>query len=266
MALCLIESIRPGDLILTREGYKPALAAGCTGIRPVRKIISEDGRTLTGTPNHPIFSENGWTPLQNIEEDNYIMIWQNQKQLSSMELSFGVIPTPGSEATEFTTHQGFPGGKKASASYTKKSGRRHTAQFPKECTSTTRTETPSTTTSPTWNWSHPRNISGLHMDDARREAARRSMDEIIPLASAWHKSEEGRAWHSEMSKRTWINKPTFACTCQHCGNDSQPHFQQEQSFVATTASQPHEGQPVSMTKLDCARTAERSSVPIIQWG
>lgn len=36
-------------------------------------------------------------------------------------------------------------------------------------------------------------------------------------AKAWHKSEEGRAWFSEQSKRNWQAKATTTETCTVCG-------------------------------------------------
>ena len=45
-----IEFVRPGELVLTRQGYRRVLLSGCTGIHSTITVEMEDGRTLTGTP------------------------------------------------------------------------------------------------------------------------------------------------------------------------------------------------------------------------
>lgn len=39
-----------------------------------------------------------------------------------------------------------------------------------------------------------------------------------PKASEWHRSEEGRKWHSEMSIETWKKRTYEAYECQNCSN------------------------------------------------
>lgn len=51
-----IEGLRPGILVLTREGYKRVLAAGMTSSQTdVITVELSNGKTLTGTPNHPVY-------------------------------------------------------------------------------------------------------------------------------------------------------------------------------------------------------------------
>ena len=56
----------------------------------------------------------------------------------------------------------------------------------------------------------------LHMQEAERKAkARENVKKAIAAAPAWHKSEEGRAWHSKhMEGRT---PPRMEKTCEVCG-------------------------------------------------
>lgn len=63
------------------------------------------------------------------------------------------------------------------------------------------------------------NVTGhlrMHMQEADRKAkARENVKKAILAAPAWHKSEEGRAWHSQHSKG---KKPKRAeKTCNVCG-------------------------------------------------
>jgi hypothetical protein len=62
---------------------------------------------------------------------------------------------------------------------------------------------------------------------AARQRAREWVDAIRPLASAWHKSEEGRAWHREHAKRIGFAQyrhegPSFTIgkhICEQCGEE-----------------------------------------------
>ena len=52
-----IEHVAIGDMVLTRFGYRPVIASGMTeeSAQTVTAIFS-NGKTLTGTPNHPVWS------------------------------------------------------------------------------------------------------------------------------------------------------------------------------------------------------------------
>jgi phage terminase large subunit-like protein/RNA polymerase subunit RPABC4/transcription elongation factor Spt4 len=55
-----IEAVIPGDHVLTRKGWRPVLAAGCTGLRQTIKVKTGIG-DLVCTPDHPVYVENiGW--------------------------------------------------------------------------------------------------------------------------------------------------------------------------------------------------------------
>lgn len=41
-------------------------------------------------------------------------------------------------------------------------------------------------------------------------------ERIRPLAAGWHASEEGRAWHSEHGKRTWVGRKGEPRKCDQC--------------------------------------------------
>lgn len=57
-----------------------------------------------------------------------------------------------------------------------------------------------------------------HWNDERAEWQRKHIASIRPLASAWHGSEAGLAWHSENGKRCWESREPTEATCQHCGD------------------------------------------------
>ena len=49
-------------------------------------------------------------------------------------------------------------------------------------------------------------------------------------AAEWHKSEVGRKWHSENSKKLWQSKPLYECTCQECGQRFMSPFPSRAKF------------------------------------
>jgi hypothetical protein len=52
----------------------------------------------------------------------------------------------------------------------------------------------------------------------------------IEKAKEWHKSDEGRKWHSEHGKKTWINKPIFKKNCVVCGKEYETPFPNRSKF------------------------------------
>lgn len=63
-----IENIKIGDNVLTRKGYKKVLASSKTQtIAHVKTVYLSNGKTLTGTPNHPIYIKGkGFIPLDTL--------------------------------------------------------------------------------------------------------------------------------------------------------------------------------------------------------
>lgn len=58
----------------------------------------------------------------------------------------------------------------------------------------------------------------LHNSTEDKKArSREHIEKIRSKAIEWHKSEEGRAWHSEQSKKTWAEKKPNEYVCDFCG-------------------------------------------------
>ena len=57
------------------------------------------------------------------------------------------------------------------------------------------------------------------MTQDRRELFRQWMEIIRPLTKEWHRSEEGRKWHSEHGKKCWEKRKIKARNCEMCGNE-----------------------------------------------
>jgi len=58
----------------------------------------------------------------------------------------------------------------------------------------------------------------MHMkrEEARQKSSER-LNQIRPLASAWHKSEKGKAWHREHTKVSIGKKTLHTYKCDFCG-------------------------------------------------
>lgn len=44
------------------------------------------------------------------------------------------------------------------------------------------------------------------------------INNMIPASKAWHKSEEGRKWHSGMAKKSYSKRKFISKECSHCHN------------------------------------------------
>lgn len=58
-----------------------------------------------------------------------------------------------------------------------------------------------------------RHASGVYRTDARLA----HLAAIRPEAAKWHRSDEGRAWHREHGRATWVDRQPAEATCEQCG-------------------------------------------------
>ena len=72
-----IKDLKLGDLVLTREGYKPIVKL----FRSKKEVITKYG--VTGTPNHPFITPNGEVQFKDLKPETEVYVW-NEK-LSSIE-------------------------------------------------------------------------------------------------------------------------------------------------------------------------------------
>ena len=77
-----IEKIKVGDLVMTRDGFKPVIMTR----DKLKKVVKNIG--LIGTPDHPIITKNqGEVPLKKINDTSILYIW-NEKLFSIEEKNF----------------------------------------------------------------------------------------------------------------------------------------------------------------------------------
>lgn len=61
-----------------------------------------------------------------------------------------------------------------------------------------------------------------HSEETRKKLSERAkaqggIEYARQFADAWHGSDEGRNWHSEHGKQTWLNRQPITRQCQQCG-------------------------------------------------
>lgn len=89
-----VEAIRAGDRVLTRQGYRPVQAAWETGKRDVMTVEFSNGTRLTGTPAHPIWTENrGWVSMDALRYLDIIQVCPTSKPQSTKASFIIAIPT-----------------------------------------------------------------------------------------------------------------------------------------------------------------------------
>lgn len=63
-------------------------------------------------------------------------------------------------------------------------------------------------------------LHGRELTEYEREWRRKNLEENArPAATEWHKSEEGRNWHSEQQKDIWGKKEPIKYVCDNCGKE-----------------------------------------------
>ena len=92
-----IKEIKLGDLVLTREGYKPVI----TIYKRKAKVITKFG--ITGTPSHPFITPSGIVEFKNLTNKSEVYVWRNGKLLSTMAKNITDIQNLREDISEFTT-------------------------------------------------------------------------------------------------------------------------------------------------------------------
>lgn len=82
-----IEKILPGDRVWTRNGTRAVVAAGPAGVRQTYELETASGRTIRGTGNHPVWTQDGWKPLAKITLHDMVTEWANTGQAKSERIA-----------------------------------------------------------------------------------------------------------------------------------------------------------------------------------
>ncbi|MCK9898147.1 hypothetical protein [Frankia sp. AgB32] len=157
-----IEYVAPGTRVLTRDGWRPVTDAGMTDASAdVLRVDLSNGRSLTGTGNHPVFVENkGWTRLDSLTRSDSIVMCPSALTSSCTAASntAGTLTLPAYLTATTSLRESAIGKRARRLAFTKTSGVLRTARSRTAATSTIGTGTRSTTIPRTSNVSRSRSI------------------------------------------------------------------------------------------------------------
>lgn len=91
-----IKDIKLGDLVFTREGYKPVIAI----YKRKAKVITKFG--ITGTPSHPFITPSGIVEFKDLTNESEVYIWRNGRLLSTMAKNITDTQNRTEDISEFT--------------------------------------------------------------------------------------------------------------------------------------------------------------------
>lgn len=134
-----IEKITTNDKVLTRKGWRKVLNCGVTNENAKTFTLTTlDGKKLTGTGNHPIFTSRGVVALRGLAKNDKIYVWK-KKSSSTKTLNFIGIPKQNNRRTENIFNRIFTPERKEFLISTLKYGKTILAKFQKDITSTIKT-------------------------------------------------------------------------------------------------------------------------------
>lgn len=128
-----IETIRPGDYVITSEGPKVVenfFNNGCRPILDLTLVFSNFEVSIKATPDHKFKTSKGWKQLKNLKPGDVLYVLNNSTaKLTTSTTGNGIIPGEQNDCTVLsgntTTAQSQRGTK-----YTTKTGIRRTTTFP----------------------------------------------------------------------------------------------------------------------------------------
>lgn len=137
-----IKDIRVGDFVLTRGGYREVVNARKSHeAARVLKLTLSDGRSLTATPNHPIWvAGKGFVRLDALSYGDEVLDWRIAKQSSLTASNLGATQNLPCAPTAFITGPGATTARPGLAHCIVRFGKTLMALSPRAITSTIRTE------------------------------------------------------------------------------------------------------------------------------
>lgn len=133
-----IELICPGDLVLTRKGFKTVIDQWINKLNSeTMTIVASDGRTLTGTLNHKLLINDSFNYMDTVNYGDKILCL-NQKLLSLTESSLEDIPCLSAHTLETISGLVEITDTEVLARFMSKFGKQNSAKSPKDFTFITR--------------------------------------------------------------------------------------------------------------------------------
>ena len=237
-----IEQVVPGDLAWTRAGWKPVTATRCTQRNAeVLTVALSDGRELTGTGDHRIWTENkGWSRLDALVWGDILSGWKNPpRTFSTKAARTGATRTVRAGSHRVYYQRRVPGG----VQYLHRDvwlDAHPGEEIPDRWHVHHKDEDPFNNDPSNLELLSPAEHNVIHPGDQswEEENLLEHLDRIRPLAAEWHRSEEGREWHVQHGKEPGEGASRGTTSpCAECGT----------AFKSWSTS------PPAKTEDDCSR-------------
>lgn len=216
-----IEDVRVGDMALTRSGWHPVTNCGMTNANAeVMTVEFSDGRSLVGTPNHPVFTTNrGFVPLDALVWSDIIVTddtqeeggqWQHEKTSSSStgQRLFGIRTASQNHHVGTISRTKAVAGSAVLGCSIRRFGSRYTGRFLPGMISTIVTATRSTITSTTSNASRRLNTRSDMLPSFESSGSRTSTVSGITPVSGTAVLKVERGTESTVSKHGKAESPS----------------------------------------------------------
>lgn len=82
-----IETLKVGDLVLTRNGYKPIEFIGSVGEKQTNQYLFSNGEILEATPDHPLIINNEKIPIDSLWYCDKVESWTSQTFIDQQDLN-----------------------------------------------------------------------------------------------------------------------------------------------------------------------------------
>jgi predicted phage terminase large subunit-like protein len=89
-----IEQVSVGDMVVTPEGVKRVVNAGCTSEQAtVYRVLLSNGAELVGTGNHPVMTTDGWMTIDELTYSTCVVVIGSDETTATVMLK-EVLPEP----------------------------------------------------------------------------------------------------------------------------------------------------------------------------
>jgi hypothetical protein len=258
-----IEDVEVGTMAITRLGPRRVLSVFDSGSRTTWRLVTDDGREIVGTADHPIWTDTGWQALATLTPGVTLTTWENMdapRRSSSTAGDTGAIQTHRTERHGPTSAApSSEAGASSPSRSTSRSGSTTTGRSPPATTCTIETATPSTTTPATsCSWSAQTTCESMapsltasrsHGGTSNSPAPRRPSGTAQRRAGHGTSSTDEGPWPHESQSRS----PASIAAQRSTPRTSPP------ASATTPASPPRDEQAASTTSSESAPSAGTSS-------
>ena len=176
---------------------------------PTIRVRDEHGRTINATPNHPILTIRGWVDSV-----------ASTSATSGLSLLRPFVINETEQEFQGRTYWPTKGGyyRRRMRWLSREVWEANFGPIPPRHHVHHRDENPANNQPENFDLKSPKAHTRHHWTPERQHKAEVHMAKIRPLTKVWHRSPEGRAWHSENGKLNRAKRKPIPKQCAQCGN------------------------------------------------